>query len=478
MLTSMWKKPAKIGSQTATKRPTLETLEDRCVPAAVPMTILSDRTGGLYAVDVATGKTTFKGKVDVDLRDIAMSPAGKMYGLGQDNKLYRINGFGGANPKAELVGTMANPWTEAAFAGLEFRKDGKLFASGSGTVYEVNPNTAASTLAFKHGAYSSRDGDLAFDPAGNTYVTAGNGVARRTPSGEASVTSLATGGLTGLTWRDGALVAFSEYSTSYYRLTYGEMPREMGKLDTNERITGATQFSGTVVPPGPPVPPVPPGPSKPVTTYYVDRNGGLFSVNVATGKATSLGKVGVVMDDVAMSPSGVLYGVSAGKLYKISLGAAPKATLVAALRTTHGHALTIVTGLEFRKDGRLFAAATNTMTSVYEVNVTSGVSTLKITLPKQRGLGNERAGDLVFDPNGNLYVSVQNGHVWKWGTDGSLSSYWTKVKFLNGLVWRDGALHAFADDTGFTYRIAFGTSITKVSTLSTKTGVYGATQTF
>src|SRR3954462_5506108 len=95
----MGARAGKSGSRARALRPRLETLEDRCVPAAVT-TYFSDHDGGLFSVDVATGKTRPMGSVGVELRALAISPAGQAFGVGRDNKLLRINGFGGSAPTA------------------------------------------------------------------------------------------------------------------------------------------------------------------------------------------------------------------------------------------------------------------------------------------------------------------------------------------------------------------------------------------
>ncbi|MFO0843787.1 MAG: PQQ-binding-like beta-propeller repeat protein [Gemmataceae bacterium] len=429
-------------------------------PSNPGTTYFTDRDGGLFTVDVATGRTTSLGNVGVTLFDLAYSPTGQLYGVDSGGGLYRISGLG-STPRADFVGQVEDGDGDNLFVnGLEFRPDGRLFASGYNAVYEVNADTGDAGLVFNLPDGEDSAGDLVFDPSGNLYVTTREGdLVRRTPAGAVSRMQTGRDDLYGLVWRDGALYAFADGTGDIYRITYGVAMALSSTLDTGPGAHGATQYAG----------PAPSGP----TTYFTDRRGGLFTVDVATGRTTSLGSVGLVLFDLAMSPSGQLYGVnSSGRLYLVSgLGSSPRAELVASLTDSRGRSV-FANALEFRSDGRLFAAGYN---GVYEVNPTSGACTLLFGLPNN----DNSAGDLVFDPTGNLYVTTTGGYLARRdAATGAVTRMSTGLTDLYGLVWRDGALYAFADGTGGVYRITFGGAVTRVSTLATGPGAHGATQSF
>ncbi len=125
--------------------------------------------------------------------------------------------------------------------------------------------------------------------------------------------------------------------------------------------------------------------------YTADSQGRLFELNLTTGQTIILGKMPVVMYDIAFNKSGQLYGVDrTSVLYKINTSTAAVSRV--------GSVGAFVNGLTFSSTGVLYASGSN---GVYTINTASGRDTLLGTLG-----GNTSAGDLAFDYSGNLYLST------------------------------------------------------------------------
>ncbi|TWT44926.1 hypothetical protein RAS1_13460 [Phycisphaerae bacterium RAS1] len=136
-----------------------------CVSEAAlgdPILWISDITGRLGTVDVATGQSQVIGPEGVFITDIAFDAQGDLWGVSFTN-LYRINTDTGA---ATLVGATGIPGGNA----LVFGSDGTLYACGaqSTSLYTVNTTTGAASAIGDVGAQSS--GDLAFF-AGDMYLS-------------------------------------------------------------------------------------------------------------------------------------------------------------------------------------------------------------------------------------------------------------------------------------------------------------------
>lgn len=119
-----------------------------------PILWISDITGRLGTVDVATGQSQVIGPEGVFITDIAFDAQGDLWGVSFNN-LYRINTDTGA---AMLVGATGIPNGNA----LVFGSDGTLYAAGaqSTSLYSINTATGAATALGDVGALSA--GDLAF----------------------------------------------------------------------------------------------------------------------------------------------------------------------------------------------------------------------------------------------------------------------------------------------------------------------------
>lgn len=122
-----------------------------------------------------------------------------------------------------------------------------------------------------------------------------------------------------------------------------------------------------------------------------DSTGNLGTYNIASDTVNVIGDMGVVMTDIAFSPSGDLYGISFTNLYTIN-------TSNASVTNIGSHGVAGGNALVFGSDGTLYAAGTST-TNLYSLNPTNGTPTLL------GDMGFSSSGDLAFH-NGAFYLSA------------------------------------------------------------------------
>jgi hypothetical protein len=127
-----------------------------------------------------------------------------------------------------------------------------------------------------------------------------------------------------------------------------------------------------------------------------DANGEIGKVDVATGKVTLVGNAGVVLTDIAFSPTGQLFGVDFSNLYSINT-ATGAATLIAPLS---GGLAGQANALVFSNGGTLFSAGFGS-THLFTINPATGATT------DVGNVGTSSAGDLAF-ANGHLYLTGSN----------------------------------------------------------------------
>ena len=129
---------------------------------ALPNLWVSDGSGTLGTVDVATGNVSVIGNMGVTMTDLAFDPSGKLYGISFTN-LYQINA---TNGQASLVGSLGLTGANA----LVFGTDGTLYAAANNTtnLYSINAVTGAATGLGSTGFSSA--GDLAFN-GGNLFLS-------------------------------------------------------------------------------------------------------------------------------------------------------------------------------------------------------------------------------------------------------------------------------------------------------------------
>ena len=130
-----------------------------------------------------------------------------------------------------------------------------------------------------------------------------------------------------------------------------------------------------------------------------DSASNLIRVDSTTGAATLIANTGAVgpLTDLAVSPTGVLWGITFTSLYRINPS-------TGALTFVGDHGLFAANALAFALDGTLYTAAGNSPI-LYTLNTLTGVAT---ALPG--GMGTNSAGDLAFN-NGQLYLAGTNGQL-------------------------------------------------------------------
>ena len=134
---------------------------------ANPVMHIGDNSGNLFTVDIATGAGTLIGNNSIAMTDIAFDSSGSLYGI-TFSQLYSINPTTAA---ATLIGTVTN--AGASMNSLVFDSSGTLWAASSDNIIKINTSTAAG-IVLATGAYNSA-GDLAFDSAGDLFLTQNTG---------------------------------------------------------------------------------------------------------------------------------------------------------------------------------------------------------------------------------------------------------------------------------------------------------------
>lgn len=134
--------------------------------------------------------------------------------------------------------------------------------------------------------------------------------------------------------------------------------------------------------------------------YVDDSAGRLGTINLRTHETTVVGSLGVVLADIAFSPTGHLFGVSPDGLWQVD-----SATAASQYIGGVGFFGVLMNALVFDTDGKLYAAAANT-TFLYEVNPATGE-----TIPVA-DMGVWSTGDLVFDDARKLYLSGNDSNLY------------------------------------------------------------------
>lgn len=128
--------------------------------------------------------------------------------------------------------------------------------------------------------------------------------------------------------------------------------------------------------------------------FIHDSQGKLALFNTETHEYTEIGTMGAIMTDVAVSPSGELFGVSFNKLYSIDPETA-ESTEIGALGGFGMNSLT------FTPDGQLYGGAYNS-TNLFSIDVNTGQASPAGTM------GEQSSGDLVYH-EGELMMSTRSG---------------------------------------------------------------------
>lgn len=144
--------------------------------------------------------------------------------------------------------------------------------------------------------------------------------------------------------------------------------------------------------------------------FFVDNAGRIFSADVSTGASRFVGSSGRVLYDIAFAPDGLLYGVdNHGYLCRLTLNWLQTGSIkcealgTVPIKRTDGKPF-FANALEFRPDGTLFAAGYNVL---YRINMNTRMADVVATFGDQF----QSAGDLVFDPSGNLFLTCLDGNL-------------------------------------------------------------------
>lgn len=128
-----------------------------------------------------------------------------------------------------------------------------------------------------------------------------------------------------------------------------------------------------------------------------DSSGYLWHVDPATGAASRVGLMSYVMTDIALSPTGELYGINFYALFRIdpTTGAV---TMIGRLGVSHAN------GLAFGPGGVLYLStyAGSQVGELRTVNLLTGATTLV------GPIGYSSAGDLAFSSNGTLFMTNEH----------------------------------------------------------------------
>lgn len=130
--------------------------------------------------------------------------------------------------------------------------------------------------------------------------------------------------------------------------------------------------------------------------YLGDSTGRLYTLDTTTNASTSVGGMGQTMTDIALDPTGGLWGITFNSLYSIDTTTAAS-TLVGSLVSNAG-----MNGLTFDAAGTLFGSSSNS-TNLYRINTATGLASAI------GSTGYLSSGDLAFDTGGNLFLSANTG---------------------------------------------------------------------
>jgi hypothetical protein len=138
------------------------------------------RLGTISADDVFMPLGTSIDNLRVDLlKDIALSPSGKLYGIGRQSDgsdtLYAIDPSVAAENRLQAVNTITSDQGVKLinkFNALEFSVDNKLYGIGSGSnkLYQIDLQTSVATSIADLPTGFSSSGDLVYDQANNRFL--------------------------------------------------------------------------------------------------------------------------------------------------------------------------------------------------------------------------------------------------------------------------------------------------------------------
>jgi len=134
------------------------------------------------------------------------------------------------------------------------------------------------------------------------------------------------------------------------------------------------------------------------STYRHNSTVGL--INQVTGEYQTIGNT-PLMTDIALTDSGVLFGITSSHLYSINTDTG--------LSTPIGQVAANMNALGFTDDGRLYGAGGS---GFYEIDVSTGQTSLVSAIP-----GFYSTGDVVFDSVNDRFLGTSGG--------GAVNSLWS-----------------------------------------------------
>ncbi|WP_338049490.1 VCBS domain-containing protein [Parashewanella hymeniacidonis] len=205
------------------------------------------------------------------------------------------------------------------------------------------------------------------------------------------------------------------------------------------------------------------------TAYVVDSEKNLLRVNPATGEHEVVVQLNQYMTDIAISPSGVMYGISGSTLYIIDP--------ITGTTTVINDSVPWSNGLTFAPNGDLYASGGD---NLYQLN-TSDSGQFGDVVATFDTLGANSAGDIVFH-QGEMYFTTSLGHLARIDFDSSGNAFATIIKenvtgsTLNfGLTsGHDGLLYIFSDNNIYTFN--FDTNTAEFVSSYGQNAAYGAAQ--
>jgi hypothetical protein len=186
-------------------------------------------------------------------------------------------------------------------------------------------------------------------------------------------------------------------------------------------------------------------------------------INTTNGSFTPANTYSLDLNDIAVSSTNTLYGITDDQLYTLNPGNTQTIKGNIVLDALNGPILTGMIGLAFDNTDKLYAIAGCNATKgcsdvaggkgnpgFYSINTSNGVATLINSLgsytPTAFSLGGD-AGDIVFDPSNNKFLGVSgnaNSTLFSLDLNGNITSIGnTGFANISGLAVESGILYGY-----------------------------------
>jgi Domain of unknown function (DUF4114) len=197
------------------------------------------------------------------LSDIALSPTGKLYGIGNSadgkDSLYQLDPSADIRNRIKLVDDVKDDQgvlLKNTFNALEFSADNQLYAIGSGSnkLYQINPNTSVATSIADLPTGFTSSGDLVFDAANNRLLATSKDtttsdalwqISIANPSGATKIGQIGFAGVQGINFENGQLTGFTNTGIGIKSVTNRIKINPTSGVGTFDRvITGTGILAG------------------------------------------------------------------------------------------------------------------------------------------------------------------------------------------------------------------------------------------